>query len=108
MSNNRKRYTCTRCGCWFVTESDYKNHLKTHIVKPKAPKEPSVNPESVLFPYSEQDQKPRLVHCKNSGSGNIWCYPVAREKYGKLCELCGMNPDKNLEAKPKTGLDIYD
>ena len=108
MSENRRRYTCTKCGCWFVTESDYKNHLKTHIVKPKTSKDPPVKPDPVLFPYSEQEQKPGLVHCKNSGSGNIWCYPAAREKYGDLCKGCYMNPNKDNEAKPKAGLDIYD
>ena len=104
--NNRRRYTCTRCGCWFVTEKDYKNHLRIHIIKQKKAKDPPVKPDPVLFPYSPENQV--LKHCKNSGSGNIFCYPVSREKYGELCEGCYMNPDKDTDVKPKTGLDIYD
>ena len=72
--------------------------------EPRKPQEPLL---PALFPYSDKE-KPRLVHCKNSGSGNIWCYPVSREKYGELCEGCYMNPDKDTDVKPKTGLDIYD
>ena len=83
------KYTC-RCGCWFITEKDYKNHLKTHGPKPvKGLFEPR---DPVLFPYSQSN--PVLKLCKNSGEGTIWCYPGNREKYAKLCDNCGMNPDK--------------
>ena len=49
--------------------------------------------EEILFPYSDKDPEPRLVSCKNSGEGNIWCYPGNREKYKKVCKDCSMNPD---------------
>ena len=106
MSENRRRYTCTKCGCWFITQKDYEDHLTIHKVKSKKDKNTYVNPDPVLFPYSPENQV--LKHCKNSGSGNIWCYPASREKYGELCEGCYMNPDKDTDVKPKTGLDIYD
>ena len=57
--------------------------------------------EEILFPYSDKEPKPRLVLCKNSGEGTIWCYPGARKKYSKVCDECSMNPDI------ETGLSIY-
>ena len=51
------------------------------------------------FPYSKDN--PVLKSCKNSGEGNIWCYPGNREKYSEVCKDCSMNPDI------ETGLSIY-
>jgi len=108
MNNKRRRYTCTKCKCWFGTARDYKHHLTIHLVKPKTTKKPYTPPDPVLFPYSEHDKKPRLVSCKNSGVGNIWCYPETRKKYDALCKTCYMNPDIKSEKQIKIGLDLYE
>jgi len=50
-------------------------------------------PEPSLYPYSDEDPKPRT--CKNSGRGHIFCTAAIREKYKAVCKTCSRNPDNS-------------
>ena len=58
-----------------------------------------------LFPYSEDDPRPKM--CKWSGSGYIHCTESIRKRKAKICDTCPENPtlkkSKTLQARKRAG-----